>query len=361
MKGQLNKILPVAGLFCGSLVFSPVFADTDSDSDSMDSSKSTSSFSQITPPAGFAAASGIGFSIYADFIYWEARQANLEFVTSGVDATGVSSQGQVYYPSFKYKPGFKVGLAADLGHDNWDLTADYTWLNGTGGKNSVSQAVADSNLDATNEIVATLPDGAILYQADGNWGFHYNLINLDLGRNYYISEYLTLRPYFGLSGAWNNQSSLVHYTFADTTANTTGDFLSQDYKQNYWGVGFSTGLNTCWCFDENWSIYGDFGVMNLWSRFKIQESETQYDTASGVADMTDPTVTYNTEGVQYGIQNVIDLQMGIRWGMRFDNDNYGISFQAGWDQQVWINHAQYPSSASNLSIQGLDIRARFDF
>lgn len=361
MNGKLKNILPLAGLFCGSIVFAPAFADMDSNSS--DTSAKSGTYSQITPPAGFAAAPGVGFSIDADFIYWEARQANIDYAESGVAGTNaVTSQGKVHYPGFKYQPGFKVGVAIDVGHDNWDITADYVWLNGSGNKHTVTLPYSTTTLTPTTTLYigSTSLTGELLTEADSTWNLHYNVVDLDLGRNYYISQYLTLRPYFGLSGSWNNQSQLTHYTYSDST-NTTGDFISQFTKQHYWGVGFSTGMNTAWCFDENWSIYGDLCVMNLWSRYKVSSKETDYTTASGVVDYTSGTISLNTAGVQYGIQNVIDLEMGIRWGMRFDDDTMGIMFQVGWDQQIWINHAQYGTSAGNLSLQGLDVKARFDF
>ena len=373
MNGKLNKILAFAGIFCGSVAFSQAFADdnTDMSNDSTSSTTTTTSYNQITPPAGFASAAGIGFSLSADFIYWEARQANLDFAQSGVvnsETIEIESQGQTYYPGFQYQPGFKVAAAVDLGHDNWDLSAEYTWLNGSGEKTSTSAPHATTTLQETRLIMnkeyllahPTDITNALLTSTDGNWGFHYNFVDLIMGRDYYISQNLTLRPYFGLAGAWNNQSSLVHYLYTGETG-SSGLFVSQSYGQKYWGVGFDSGLNTAWCFNDNWSIYGDFSVMNLWSRFKTYEKQTHNDLSEDLSVITSTDVDYNTEAVQYGLQNVIDIEMGIRWGMRFDNDSMGISFQAGWDQQVWINHAKYATNASNLSIQGLDIKARFDF
>ncbi len=367
MNGKLNKILPLTGLFCGSLVFSPVFADMNSDSTGTSSSSSNASYSEITPPAGFAAAQGIGFSVYADFIYCQATQANLGFAESGVYNTTTTptliSQGQVYYPDFKFQPGFKVGVSADLGHDNWDLDLNYTWFNGSAHRRSVSQVPADSNLTTLFPTYTSLDPDQVLSKANGNWSFIYNLVNFDLGRNYYISQYLTLRPYFGLSGSWNHQGTLIHYYMYDESAPDASNFLSLNYTQQYWGVGFDTGLNTAWCFNENWSIYGDFSVMNLWSRYSTNQKEVAYDwdEVTATVDMLNPTVSYNTNGVQYGLQNVVDIEMGIRWGMRFDNDNMGFMIQVGWDQQVWINHAQYAAQASNLSVQGLDVKLKFDF
>jgi len=364
MNSRFTKVLPLS-IICGSIFFSPLFADESTDStDNTDTTTAPSTMmQQITPPAGFASMPGVGFSITADFIYWEARQANLDFAQSGsTNLENNPGQGQVYYPSFKYKPGFKVGAAVDVGHDNWDLSSEYTWLNGSGGKSSTNSTYSATTLTPTRTIYNSSTNYETthrLIEADGNWNFHYNLINLVLGRDYYISQHLTLRPYFGLAGAWNNQSTLVHYTLSKEDG--TGRFISQSYGQRYWGVGFDTGLNTSWCFDDNWSIYGDFCFMNLWSRYKDTSKQTAYAQTDLVVDYTNPTVDYNTQAVQYGIQNVIDIQMGLRWGMRFDDNNMGISFQAGWDQQVWINQSQNATGASNLSLQGLDIKARFDF
>lgn len=361
MNNTLKKILPIASILSAGLIATPVFSD-----DTSDETQTTTPSTQITPPAGFAAAQGIGFSVFADFIYWEARTNNLSFAQTNVASYNpnavITSKGQTYYPSFSYMPGFKVGLAVDLGHDNWDLTADYTWLNGDGGKNSVEMSYEDSTILETRRIFpdpATFPNARII-GADGNFGYHYNLINLDLGRNYYISQYLTLRPYFGLSGAWDKTSSYVHYNIQDEDSD--GIYVFQNYQQNFWGIGFNTGLDTAWCFDENWSIFADFSLMNLWSRFKAQAKQTNFDIDTGVTSTTGD-VTYNTEGTQYGLQNVIDIQMGLRWNMRFDDDTMGFGLQLGWDQQIWINHVLEPVSttSSNLSIQGIDLRARFDF
>lgn len=359
MKGMnmnLKNFLSLAGLFCGSFAATSAHAYSDASNDTT----TTTNYSQITPPAGFAAAPGVGFSLYADFIYWEARQANIDYAVSGV-GDNIAAQGQVYYPKFDYQPGFKAGMAVDMGHDNWDLDANYTWLNTCGGKTSASTSYDNPILAPTRTLFTAdiIPlEEYVLTEADGDWKFVYNLANINLGRNYYISEYLTLRPFFGISGAWNHQNQAIHYTY---TVEDPLHFIAQHYKQSYWGVGFETGLNTAWCFDENWSIYGDFNVMNLWSKYEVKENEIYYLFDDGDVDYAEGTVAYNTIGTQYGIQNIVDIQMGLRWAMRFDDNTMGFSVQVGWDQQVWINHAQYATKASNLSVQGLDVRARFDF
>jgi hypothetical protein len=352
------KNLFKAVLLSGSVALSQLFGSVYSQPKD-DSKAPLQKFSQITPPAGIGSKSGVGLSLFADFIYWEARESNLDFAISGVKTLNapITSQGQTYYPSFGYQPGFKVGAAASLGHDNWDLRADYTWLNTSGGKNTVSQPLASTTLIPTKKLYSSVYENPLI-QADGSWGFIYNLAQLSLGRDYYISEYLTLRPFFGVSGSWNHQKLTIHYLFNSTPSNS---FIAQQSKQTYWGVGFNTGLNTAWCFDENWSIYGDFSVLNMWSKYTVLQCETNYTANGTTVDYDSGIVELRTQGVQYGLQNVIDIQMGLRWQMQFDDNTMGILIQAGWDQQVWINHAQFTNQASNLSVQGLDVKFSFDF
>jgi hypothetical protein len=350
MNNKVKKMLPMASIFCTALVSSALHADS-----SMDTT-TTTTYKEITPPAGLHIDGGAGFAISGDFLYWETRQDGLEFAYSGqsgnVPASATLAQGQVYYPGFSYQPGFKVALEADLGHDNWDLAAEYSWLIAKKQTNSVTQDFTTSTLYPT--IITpgvTTALSETLTSASGVWGLHYNVVNLELGRNYFISENLTFRPHYGLSGAWFNQTYTVNYGF-DSASLTPSALLQESYSQKFWGVGFRTGLDSGWHFDENWSIYGDFAAAVLWSSYKVSSSETDNFVSPAVYN-------YNTQSQTYGVQTVIDLEMGLRWSMVFDENSFGMMLQAGWDQQVWINHNQI--SSGNLNLQGLVVKARFDF
>ena len=103
MDYNIKNILQVAGIVCSSFAF----ADSSMDS-SNDQGTATSSIpsSEITPPAGFAAQQGMGFSLYADFIYYQARQTGQAFAYTDGDST---YQGQYYFPLlFDYCFRFRV-------------------------------------------------------------------------------------------------------------------------------------------------------------------------------------------------------------------------------------------------------------
>ncbi len=321
----------------------------------------------ITTPSGFVSGNGLGGSIYADFLYLEASQSNLGFVKSGI-ANAIASpttQGQTTYPSFQYQPGFKIGIASQLGHDNWDIDFNYTWLNGTSLPNSVYASYDTSTLRAGPTIYSpSLTDDFQLVQSDGIWYFIYNLSNLNIGRNYLISPNLTLHPHFGITTAWNHQAHSIHYLYENLDAvDTPAYFISEEIKQKFIGTGFNYGINVGWLLNTMWSFYGDFNLFNLFSKYDIDQKETQYPYTieTEVTDYLDPTVNFNVSKLIYAIQNIIDIQIGVRWSMRFFDNKIGTTVQIGWDQQIWIDHGLYSHVPGNLSLQGLDFKFKFDF
>ncbi|MCF7806651.1 MAG: hypothetical protein K9M13_03275 [Simkaniaceae bacterium] len=319
----------------------------------------TKVYKEITPPAGPNVDNGVGFSIFADYILWEARAGDTAFATSGIaqDATAGQanlSRGTVYTPGFKYQSGFKVGLSAMLGHDNWDLEAQYIWLHSNDKKTTLTTT---TNAESTYApIWMTQPDSTELIGGDGRWNMRYNVVQLNLGRNFLVSENLSFRPYYGIRGAWVHQNNITNYTFA-----TSEDVLSNfniNQKQNWWGVGFQTGTDAGFWFDENWAIYANFGTSLMWGKYSF--TNKQKNTTS---EDSQP-YTENWNGTEYGVQPTLDLEMGFRWQMCFDDNTYAFLLQAGWEQQVWINHIKFSNASQDdgdLSIQGFNIRARFFF
>jgi len=66
----------------------------------------------------------------------------------------------------------------------------------------------------------------IYSKAHGRWKGYLNQLDLDLGREFFVSKYLTLRPHFGLRTTWLRQH------------------LHTDYSNGIPATGFSTMPNT---------------------------------------------------------------------------------------------------------------------
>lgn len=316
------------------------------------------------PAAKLTESNGYSFSFWADFLYLEASSNHLSFVESGNTKKNstllLSSFGETYYPSFSFNPGFKLGLSLDLNHDNWNMEAEYAWLNGNGNKVSVSSTYINSSLVETRPIFLPYIDRVI--QADGDFDFLYQTASINLGKNFFLSNYLTSRPYMGLKSLFDTTQTHVHYK-SHTNEFLDGHFISQIYKQDFFGIGFQTGLDLSWLISENFSILTNFSMLNLWSKFDLKILEKTYELAVDLTDYTDEKIYFNTSASFWGLQNATDLYLGLKWHLLFDENRKSVSIQMGWDQQVFINHLQKPiaTKLSHLNIQGLDLQLRLNF
>ncbi len=384
MNKYLTRIF-LCGLSSSSLLFS--------DQSSYDSNSSTkvdsANYHMITPSASPIAKNGSGFFFDADFIYWTAREEGLAFAgfNSNSDSSEASDnsaipQKQSLYLNGKYSPGFKAGIGIISDHDGWDLYLQYTWYKTT----PTSSTYSGSGLLYTPELspatgFSNTPPyaegfpGAAERVVNSSWNFRFTNFDLELGRNFFVSSSLAIRPHFGLKGGWQRQRFAIDWQFNDvensfiTWTNAT---YQQYLKQKQWNVGLRTGIDTSWILTKNWSFYGDLALAGVWTSFKVTEIDTctttgSSDSASNVSNFQ----TYNQGSEFKVISPVLELVLGIRFDWWFSNDDYRFRLQAGWENQTWFNQNNFGevvttqqifnTNGTNLTLQGLTLEVRFDF
>ena len=286
------------------------------------------------PPGGPILEEGSPLFITADFTYWTARQGGLGFAYSGVNST--QKHGKFHQINFHSQPGFKVGAGARINRDGWDFYAQYTWHHNDPKRETVTPAAKKGQL-TPSPLVA--PDNAFLplSLASAQWKLTFNALDLEVGRNSQLGEYLKVRPFIGFKGSWQEQ------TF---DADIVPTFTTHQ-EQDYWGFGIRTGLNTAWHFSDMWSIFTDVALSGLWSHFETNRKDTLFLTRSDI----------------YTLKGVFEWDIGLRWEKTWTR--YHLAFQAGWELQLWENHNHFIYVASqmdgDLVLQGLTIHARFDF
>ncbi len=382
MKTKLSKLLPVAGVVCG-LCSTLNAADNmqHGSSSMMHQSSDETRFREITPNAGPRVTNGADVFLTADFIYWTVRQDGLRYAYCGVDVTTSSStassvnQGQSFYPPTRFDPGFKVGAGLNLGHDGWDVYLEYTWFHSNHSNGATSGTASDQRLVPAFPIAWGSHSSSDVYDTDllnfdrfaASYRMRFNNFDLELGRNYYISQYLTLRPHVGLKGNWYNVDYVVTAygpRIGDTPVNSGGygydDILSAraTIEQNWWGIGIRTGLDTAWYFDKNWSIFGDFAFSTLYGRF----STPRRDTLRGDFSSTTPVISTvgNVANSWHTVKSVAETQLGLRFDYWFSDDDYHFGLSAAWEIQSWINHGEL-RGGGDIGFQGFTLKARFDF
>lgn len=313
----------------------------------------------------------------ASFIYWQLSQDNMEVafsdsLSNAAYTTSNQVMGNQIAMDFDYKPGFKVGLGLNFEHDDWTTFAEYTRIHASNHKS------ANAN-DISGIVTPLLPTwghpyvlGTNVYNtASENWHTNLDLIDLDLGRTYYVGTQLTFRPFFGARGAFITQN--VHVEYVNTTFTNNGTFVEVPgvldvYKRLHsWAVGPRAGVDTNWIVGRGFRFFGNANADLLYTKYKIQDKTNFVATATGTNEF------FVSEEHSINLRTHLDLELGLGWGSYFDNNNWHIDlsaaygFQVFFDQNMFGNYlsASMPGRAltpiGNLYAQGLTATVRFDF
>ncbi|NGX27726.1 MAG: hypothetical protein K940chlam6_01664, partial [Chlamydiae bacterium] len=224
--------------------------------------------------------------------YWNAHQDGMEYaiddhVKNPGLSPGASSIQQLNNiidadyetPNFKWDFGFKMGLGYNTTCDGWDFGVLWTWYRGRA--NDHIEAEADDNHTFIALWSAFAPaQGSVLYATDieTHWKLQLNLVDLELGREYWTSKYLSFRPFVGLRVAFIEQDFEIQHKGGSWSRRSTS--INQDPFNNevdldndFKGVGVRAGFDTVWNFGCGWGLYGNFATSIVYGRFNLDHDE----------------------------------------------------------------------------------------
>ncbi len=308
---------------------------------------------RVTPPARPDVKDGADLFFTADALLWRAAEDGLEFAEETFQDTNHDlDDGRVLNPDFKWKWGFRVGVGYNMPHDGWDLYLN--WVRFTSRdhrENRVNPPVAiDMGLGdpAPGPGVTTMfanvgsnsANGPItnIQKAKTRWNLKLNLLDLELGREFFVSKWLTLRPFTGLRSGWidqkfNNRYALLLPTGADSTV------FDIEQRCRFWGLGIRAGMNTLWSLGCGWGIYANAAISLLPGRFHVRydQDSTQLPPAVSVAIETD----HDTKDHLSVARAITDLALGLRWDKLTCDEAYHIAFRIGFEQHHFFGQNQF--------------------
>jgi len=296
----------------------------------------------------------------ASFIYWHVDQEAMELaIPVNVSSLFGTMQGEYLVQDFDYKPGFKVGLGVNFGHDNWVGFVEYTWLRQT---TETGTATVPSDADFW-DVVTWFNFMLHPTTVSSKWRANIDIVDATLSRPFYQGRKLTILPFGGLRGAWIRQNMKVNAFIPAEEETPARTMLSRNHSHN-WAVGPRAGLQAHWLLGCGFRFEGDAAASLLYTRFtKITHVETINDITRAVSSFKD----YNT------VRPMADMGVGIGWGSYFDRQNYHFDLLATYDFNVMWGQNMMPkvssvsailgdnSEAADLHLHGLTVTARFDF
>ncbi len=287
--------------------------------------------------------------------YWNAHQDGMEYaITNSVKGPGDEPAAITAYdnlnnlvdatyntPNFQWDFGFKAGIGYASPCDGWDFGILWTWYHGRA--NDEIEAEASDNQTILPLWSAYAPiQGGVLYATDveTHWQLKLNLIDVELGRNFWTSKYLAMRPFVGVrlayidqsfeikhrGGSWNANAPIGQQAFNGTVS------LGNDYK----GVGLRGGLNTVWHLGCGWGVYGDFALAILYGRFDFEQDETNRnaENAHEKAKIADAANSFRAS------RATADLALGVEWETMFCECKYGFNLRLGWEHHLFFDQNQ---------------------
>ncbi|NGX33950.1 MAG: hypothetical protein K1060chlam1_00294 [Candidatus Anoxychlamydiales bacterium] len=294
--------------------------------------------------------------VSADFLAWfpseEVTSIWADVITIGDNTSSWEALGF----NFKWDYGLRIGAGYGLVYDQWDTALYWTWFH-TDAKHMIPFT---SNASITPEFFAAFLSGNTPQSMNVKWSLLLNMFDWELGRSYWISKGVSLRPFLGVKGGQINQSIHAQYfnlTIDQVLTNNSG---GERLKNNFWGIGPLGGINTKWRvrnFGSNFlDFFGDFSLATMWGTWI--NSDVYENTAS-------QTSSVNMKNSTLGALMFRGF-MGIEWNVDFQASKSHFATKLGYEMQIWLNQLrlatfQLQRLHGDLTLQGVTLNCRFDF
>jgi hypothetical protein len=311
------------------------------------------------------------FYVSGSYIYWQPRQDGLELAREIVEVQEgflvLHVDNTFVHMDFDYHSGFKVGMGGSFERDDWSLDFEYTRLYTTDHRSkTLSDDPEDLALHYFVAFWAEEPRLSTAFYAKARWKLHFNILDGTLGRNYYVGEKLSFKPYVGLRAGWIDQKYRADYTFTDFIYETPAYSNS---KSDSWVLGPRVGLDTNWHLGEGFRLFGNTAAALFYQRFKT-------DVELVILDQEEPIEnTLRTMKEKEGYFNPnFEIALGLGWGSYFCDDSWHIDLAAAydfhifWDQNMMRKILDYYNTGINsdptpgdLILHGLTVSLKLDF
>jgi hypothetical protein len=303
----------------------------------------------INPPARPVVRDGSDLWIQVEALYMQATEDGLAYGIKNGTASPID--GTVKNVNYDWNWGFRAGLGYNLPHDGWDVLFNWTWLYSSDKKTDSPSAPESVIQTQTAPTFATTP---AVTSAKGRVGLHTNILDFELGREFFVSKWLTLRPFGGIRGAWLNRNFRYSYATAPKTVGHN--------HNRFRGAGLRGGLDTQWGLGSGWSFFADAALSLIYG---MQRLHNHQDAGA--------TRIQHYKNNWHVARPMLDLGAGLRWDHLFSCDAYRIRIQFGWEQSIlwgfnkdmnFVNAAapgKYTFNQGDLSYSGVALQFRFDF
>ncbi|MEI8365365.1 MAG: Lpg1974 family pore-forming outer membrane protein [Parachlamydiaceae bacterium] len=302
-----------------------------------------------------------GLTARVDFLWWRAEVTNAEFgveeatttvvnngQSGGASRETVLNNEHVKGLDFKYEPGFRLGLYNACAAGCWDLGLVWTHFHS---KTSESGYSDHSQLEINGTDLNFYPfwnrttGVGAPDTAEGRYSIDMDLIDLEFGRKFYVSNCFVVRPHFGLRGARLNQSYRIE-AMRDVPAPTgLGEAYSLDgrLRNDFLAIGPRLGFEAQIHLGCGVSLFGDVAGSLVFGRFSRHSYQDYTDMIVPTSIGTTAIINaydYETGGnILRSTRAFTDMAVGVKWERCFEwcNRFHPVGVAFAWEQHAFFN------------------------
>lgn len=339
-----------------------------------------------------------GLFLEVDFLYWYARETDLSYgakialkqINNDPTLNGAGAPVKYEYLKAKWDPGFRVALGWNRDCDGWDVWIGYSWLYNQ--KISTSSSPLDTLFPASfgettllnpwiNSSFSAIDLGPRFFdRIQATWRLRWNVLDLELGRHYWLSPCFNMRLFTGIRGAWWQVlfETLANKTFQASSNFNAGQYQFKDeYESSCWGGGLVGGIQPTWYFSCDFALYGQLSGSLIWGDIQVKKKERYLADNTSLDSNVDNSIDFSNHfrGCFSQMTPILDLGLGLRWERNWCCDRYRTTWDLGWEHHVYFdeNHRlktmdnfsnafkSYAVESGNLGLGGFVLRCRFDF
>ena len=219
-----------------------------------------------------------------------------------------------------------------------------------------------------------LTDPAPFREIKSNYDLDYQNVNLELGRHFYISRYLSFHPFISVKSAWIDQFQKIFHVLAETPG-VFGAGTSVKVKDvcDFWGIGPRVGFDSQWHLIDGFSVFGKVTGAVLFGYYKTRYSQR----VSPGSTFNDLPLHVKIKGNTHLMSPTVQMLLGLMWETYMFDCTKHLSLALGYEVEYYWRTNQmlkvedtngFPSRRHNVErlsedvmFYGLTFKVRFDF
>lgn len=306
------------------------------------------------------------FAFRADFLWWRACEEGIqlgteEFTEAFQTSTtpprfAVINRSHEKQPDFKYDPGFRIGFANYCACDCWDFAVNWTHFH----TKARSRGFTDIDPTVGAPSVRFISDWERVVQPDffpqlatGRYSLNLDLVDIEFGRKFYVSDCFVLRPDFGLRIARINQS--FRYASESNVATAPEPFTDfatfSKSRCNFLAIGPRVGLDVELRLGCGLTVFGCGAGSIVFGKFDNHSRETAFDFTTSSAPVIGEFDYEQKSKAHRCSRAITDLAFGIKWDRCYEwcGRCHPVTLAFAWEHHAFFNMNNFNFKARGLT------------